>query len=319
MVLFVEGRRPRVLVVDRVSERLLEGLRERGFEVTYAPGISYEELVEKAGGYDVLVVRSRHRVDGRVAERSGRLRLVVRVGTGLDNIDVEALRERGVEVVNTPEAPVISVAELVLGLMVMCSRDLYNVVSSVKRGSWERPLGRELYGKTLCIVGLGRIGSRVAELGVALGMRVLAHDVLDLSEKASRIGAEFRRDLHSMLPECDYISIHVPLNSSTRRMFSKREFSLLKEGCVFINTSRGGVIDPEALLEALESGRVGCAALDVFEREPPEKGSVEEELIKHPRVIPTPHIGFQTVEAQERGAIIALERIVERLGGGRGG
>ncbi len=313
VVLFVENRIPRVLVIDRVSEKLLEGLRERGFEVTYTPGIDPVELLKKVNGYDILVVRSRHRIDSRVVEKAERLRLVVRVGTGLDNIDIEALARRGIEVINTPEAPVISVAELVIGLMIMCSRDLYNVVEKVKKGSWERPLGRELYGKTLCIVGLGRIGSRVAELGRALGMRVVAHDILDLSERAERLGIEFRMDLHSMLPECDYISLHIPLNEGTKGMFSRREFSMLKPGCIFINTSRGGVIDPGALLEALEAGRIWCAALDVFEKEPPERGSVEEALINHPRVIPTPHIGFQTAEAQERGAILALNKILERF------
>jgi D-3-phosphoglycerate dehydrogenase len=315
VVLFVENRGPRVLVVDRVSETLLKGLREKGFEISYSPGIDIEDLLERVNEYDILIVRSRHRIDSRLANKAERLKLVVRVGTGLDNIDVEALRERGVEVINTPEAPIISVGELVIGLMIMCSRDLYNVISKVKSGSWERPLGRELYGKTLCIVGLGRIGSRVAELARALGMRVLAHDILDLSDKAARLGAEFHRDLYNMLPQCDYISLHIPLNSSTRRMFSKREFSMLKPGCVFINTSRGGVIDPEALLDTLESGRISCAALDVFEKEPPERESVEEALIKHPRVIPTPHIGFQTTESQERGALLALGEILRRFSG----
>ncbi len=314
MVLFVAERRPKVLIADRVSETLVEGLVKRGFDVSHRPGIEYRDLLESLGSYDVLVVRSRHRIGRDLLDRADGLKLIVRVGTGLDNIDLVEASKRGVKVINTPEAPVISVAELVIGLMVMCARNLYRAVENLKKGLWERPMGSELYGKTLCIVGLGRIGSRVAQLARALGMRVLANDILDLGERASMLGAEFYRDLYSMLPLCDYISLHVPLNETTRRMFSRREFSMLKNECVFINTSRGGVVDPEALLEALESGRVGCAALDVLEKEPPEKGSAEEILVRHPKVIPTPHIGFQTYEAQERGALIALNEILRRFG-----
>ncbi|MEM2204556.1 MAG: hydroxyacid dehydrogenase [Sulfolobales archaeon] len=314
MVSFVVEKKARILIVDAVSKTLVESLIEKGFDVTYRPGIEYRDLVNIVGHYDILIVRSRHRIGGEMFEKAGRLRLIVRVGIGLDNIDLEEASKRGIEVINTPEAPIISTAELALGLMIMCARSLYEVVDKVKKGLWERPMGSELYGKTLCIVGLGRIGSRVAQLAKSLGMVVVANDILDLSDKASKLGVTLYRDLYSMLPLCDYISLHVPLNNTTRRMFSKREFSMLKNGCVFINTSRGGVIDPEALLEALESGRVSCAALDVFDREPPERGSVEEILVKHPKVIPTPHIGFQTHEAQERGALIALNEILKRFG-----
>lgn len=314
VVSFVENRAYRILVADKVSEAIVKGLSGNGFEVSYRPDISYEELLDIVGEYHILIIRGRLRIDREIINRGKELRLIVRVGSGLDNIDLMTARERGVEVINTPEAPVISVAELVIGLMIMCSRDLYNTIHNLKKGLWIRPMGTELHGKTLCIVGLGRIGSRVAMLARSLGMRVLAHDILDLSLRAQELGVEFYRDLYPMLPNCDYITLHIPLNSSTRRMFSRREFSLLRRGCVFINTSRGGVIDPEALLEALESGVVRCAALDVFEREPPEPGSVEEKLVKHERVIPTPHIGFQTIEAQERGALIALREILRRFG-----
>ena len=313
MVSFVAEKRPRILILDDVSEALVEGLMKKGFDVTYKPKADHRDLVDLVQHYDILVVRSRHRIGRDILDRAGRLRFIVRVGVGLDNIDVDEAARRGIEVINTPEAPTISTAELTVGLMLMCARNLYKAINDLKNGLWERPLGSELYGKTLCIVGLGRIGSRVAQLAKAFGMRVLANDILDLADKASKLGIDFYRDLHTMLPLCDYVSLHVPLNETTRKMFSKREFSMLKKGCVFINTSRGGVIDPGALLEALESGRVSCAALDVFEREPPEKGSVEEILVKHPRVIPTPHIGFQTREAQERGAIIALNEILRRF------
>lgn len=313
MVSFVEG--PRILIADRVPQSLVKGLSERGFQVVYAPGIDHRDLAKLARGCDALVVRSSHRIGEEILCPPGRLRLVVRFGTGVDNIDLEAARRAGVDVVNLPDAPVISVAELVVGLMIMCSRDLYNTIHRTKQGLWERPLGRELYGKTLCIVGLGRIGSRVARVASALGMRVVAHDVLDLSSRAEELGAVFVRSLHEMLPQCDYVSLHVPLDSGTRRMFSRREFSMLKRGCVFVNTSRGGVVDPQALLEAVEEGIVSCAAIDTFEREPPEKGSAEEALLRHPRVIATPHIGFQTIEAQERAAEMALMKIERRLRG----
>ncbi len=219
------------------------------------------------------------------------------------------------EVIITPEAPVISVAELVIGLMIMCSRDLYNATHNLKNEHGSGQWVQSYMGKTLCIVGLERIGPIVSMLARSLGMRVLAHDILDLSSRTQELGAEFYRDLHSMLPNCDYISLHIPLDSSTRRMFSRREFSLLRRGCVFVNTSRGGAIDPEALLEALESGVVRCAALDVFKREPPDPGSVEEKLIKHERVIPSTSYRVPNIRSIGEGCPSNPKRkILRRLG-----
>ena len=306
--------RPRILVTDNLHKVFWEIL-EPCAEIDQRLGLSKEGLVKLVPGYDVLVVRSRTRVDSDVlaAGRQGRLRLVVRAGVGLDNIDLEAAKRYEVEVVNTPTASSQSVAELAIGLMIAAARGIAWLNHLARQGTWRKERGVELYGKTLLVVGFGRIGRRVAALAKTLGLRVKAYDVVDVSSIAKRMGVEPVDDLCKGLGEADIVSIHVPLTKTTYHLFSDELFNCLKPGAIIINTSRGAVVDAEALLRALESGKVYAAGLDVLEHEPPSTPA-EKRLLEHPRVVITPHVGASTREAQYRVAVLAAAKIVEKLG-----
>jgi len=307
---------PRALVVERVHEalpRLLEGC---GVRVSEAPGATGEHELEKlAPGYEVLVVRSRARVTRRVIEAGarGRLRVIARAGVGLDNIDLDAASEHGIQVVNAPTGSTQSVAELTLGLMIAAARLVALHDREVKAGVWRRRLGVELYGKNLLVVGFGRIGRRVSELARAIGMRVYAYDIADVRAEAERRGVTLVPSLCEGLSLADVVSLHVPLNRLSYHMVNRETLRCARPGVILVNTSRGAVVDAEALLEALEEGRVSAAALDVIEHEPPET-EAERILARHPRVIVTPHIGASTLEAQERVAAQLATRILEALG-----
>jgi D-3-phosphoglycerate dehydrogenase len=306
----------RVLVLEPVHPALPRLLLDCGVEVVEAKARSRDELLRLLPGYDAVVVRGRVRLDAELIEAGarGRLRVIARAGVGLDNIDVDAARRLGVKVVNAPSASSQSVAELTIALMVAAARSILAAASSAKAGRWERTVGTELYGKTLLIVGLGRIGRRVAVIAKAMGMRVYAYDVADVSEAARRIGVELVDDLCKGLSIADVVSLHVPLDETTYHMMGRRELmECLKPGAVLVNTARGAVVDPEALLEALEAGRVAAAALDVLETEPPST-EVERRLVSHPRVIVTPHIGASTREAQYRVAVQTAYRLAKALG-----
>ncbi len=306
----------KVLITDEVDEELISELTLRGFKVIYRPGISREDLLHEIQSCDVLVVRSRTKVTRDIIDAASNLKVIARAGVGIDNIDVEYAKIRGIAVINAPEGPTESVAELTIGLMIAAARMIPLYDRLVKEGKWPKGmlLGTELYGKTLGIVGLGRIGSRVAELAKAFGMKVLAYDIADVKEKARKLNIDLVSSLEELLPKCDFVSLHVPLTPETYHMISRREFDLMKDGVVIINTSRGSVIDTKALLDALKSGKVAAAALDVLEHEPPRE-EWELELIRHPRVIVTPHIGAETIEARKRIARIVAEKIYRVLNG----
>lgn len=312
-----ESGASRALVVDRVHTALIQELRAGGLRVTYAPGMERGTLLKVVKDYEVLVVRSRLRVDEEILARAPRLRVIARAGTGLDNIDVRAAAARGVKVVNAPEGAVESVAELTIGLMVCAARMIPQLCWSVKQGLWERPLGIELSGKTLAVVGFGRIGSRVAALARCLGMRVVAYDKRDVRARCRALGATPMGSLHEALARADVVSLHVPLTPETRHMVSWEEFKAVKRGAMLVNTSRGAVVDPEALLWALDEGIVWAAALDVLGEEPP-RSNIVRALVSHPRVIVTPHVGAQTGEAQERVAMVLARRILAALSCGGG-
>jgi len=305
----------RVLVADRVSRVLLEILEGSGISVDYHPNIGGGELERLAPLYDAIVVRGGRLVSRRVLESGvrGRLRVVARAGVGLDNIDVEAARALGVKVINAPEASTQSVAELTVGLMIAAARRIAELDGKVKRGEWERPLGIELYGKNLFIVGFGRIGRRVAEIARCIGMRVYAYDVADVEEEARKREVRLVGSLKEGLMVADVVSLHVPLTKETLYLINRETLRWLKRGAILVNTSRGRVVDPEALLWALDEGIVAAAALDVHEYEPPRGASLS--LARHPRVIATPHIGAQTVEAQERIAREIAVKLLKELRG----
>ncbi len=302
----------RVLITDPVDDLILETLHGAGLEVDYRPTISRGELLNIVEGYDALVVRSRTRVDREVLERARRLKVVARAGVGLDNIDLRVASERGVRVVNAPAAATQSVAELTIGLLIAAARRLAESMELARRGVWKKVLGTELYGKTLAVIGFGRIGRRVAQIAKAIGMEIVAYDVVNIDEHAVKLGAVPVYDLYEALRKADAVTLHVPLTPKTRHLISWEEIRTMKPGVILVNTSRGAVVDAEALLWGIEEGIIGAAALDVLEHEPPAT-EAERKLAEHPRVILTTHIGASTVEAQRRVAEETARKLLEAL------
>ena len=293
----------RALVCDPVeTDRFLI----EGVEVEYRPTITRDELLQVVSRYDALVVRSRTKVDKEVLSRATNLKLVARQGTGLDNIDVEFARSRGVTVVNSPESLVEAVSEHVLLLMLAMSRKLVSADTSTKAGRWEKNalVGKELKGKVLGIVGVGRIGRRIAEIAKVMGMSVLAYDVVPVPpDVVSGLGLGMV-GLDELFASSDYVTLHVPLTDDTRHMVGAQRLSQMKRGAFLVNTSRGGVVDEESLAAALKEGRLGGAALDVFEKEPPTGP-----ILSAPNTILTPHIGGQTLEAQTDAVAVIAEKV----------
>ncbi|MDG6899341.1 MAG: hydroxyacid dehydrogenase [Nitrososphaerota archaeon] len=294
----------RVLVCDQIDiKRLSLG---PSFEVDYRPTLSREELLSVAGNYEVLVVRSRTKVDREVLEKANRLKLVARPGTGLDNVDVGFAKERGVAVANSPESLVEAVAEQVVLVMLALSRKLVQADTGTRSGKWEKNalVGRELRGKVLGVVGFGRIGRRIAEIGKTLGMTILAYDVVAVPPDVARpLGARMV-PLDELFASSDYITLHVPMAPDTAHMVDAPRIATMKETSVLVNMSRGGVVDEDALASALRARSIGGAALDVFEKEPPSGA-----ILSAPNVILTPHIGGQTEEAQANAIEVVGEKV----------
>lgn len=294
----------KILVADGLDDKGLAVLSEVG-EVSDRTGISPDDLVKEIGEYDALVVRGRTKVTPAVFDAAVKLIVVGRAGIGVDNIDLNSAKAHGVKVVNSPLATTVTVAELALGLMLALVRELPRADTSMKAGSWlKKELeGVELYGKTLGVIGFGRIGSAVARRAAAFDMGILAFDRMKPVEDIRARGGE-PVSLDSLLAESDFISLHLPLTAETKNMLKAEAFAKMKKGVYIVNAARGGIVDEEALLAALESGKVAGAAMDVFAAEPPGSSP----LVGHPKVICTPHIGAQTVEAQARaGYDIATE------------
>lgn len=304
----------RALVTDPTSEKFIERLRGFGIDVDYRPGIPREELLKIVGGYEILVFRSRTKVDQELIDRGERLKILARYGVGLDNVAVEYAIKRGITIVNAPNAPSRSAAELTIGLMLALARRIPLLDREVKTGKWPKGkyMGVELYGKTLGVIGFGRIGRLVAQYARALGMNVITSDVIDVSKEAEKIGAR-QVGFEQLLRESDVISIHVTLNPSTYRMLDDARLSLVKDNAMLINTSRGEVIDVDALLKHID--RLWGAALDVLPEEPPKSEKLLK-LISHEKVIVTPHIGSETAEAYERLAeelAVNIQEAIKRL------
>ncbi len=294
----------RLLICDHVEvDRLALGA---GIAVDYRPTITREELLAVAGEYEAFIIRSRTKIDREVLERATRLKLVARPGTGLDNVDVEFAKSKGISVVNSPESLVEAVAEHVVLLMLALSRKVVAADNGTKSGKWEKTalMGRELKGKVLGIVGLGRIGRRIAEIARTLGMSVLFYDVIAIPpEVASALGARVV-SLDELFASSDYITLHVPMTPDTAHMVNASRLTQMKPSAFLVNTSRGGVIDEEALAVALKEKRIAGAALDVFEKEPPSGA-----ILSAPNTILTPHIGGQTEEAQINAIVVIGEKV----------
>ena len=301
----------KILITDGLSTNGQAILREETY-VELQNGISADELLNMIGEYDALIVRGRTKVNARVLAAAPRLKVVGRAGVGVDNIDLYAARERGVIVVNTPEATTVSVAEQTLALMLSLARNIPTADASMKAGNWLKNSlnGTELYRKTLGIIGIGRIGNAVAERVGVFRMHVIGYDPLLSAEQIRKNGA-VPVTLEGLFAQSDYISLHVPLTDKTRGMIDEAALRKMKPGVRIICAARGGIIDEDALLAALESGQVAGAALDVFAQEPPGLTP----LVAHPKVIASPHIGAQTIEAQVRAAEDVAQEVLNALRG----
>lgn len=306
-----ENRRPRILIADPVAPEGIEMLRAAG-DVDVNTGLAADALIGIIGNYDALVVRSETKVTRPVIEAATRMQVIGRAGVGVDNIDLDAATERGVIVVNAPQGNTIAAAEHTLALLMALARHVPQSDASMRSGKWDRKnyLGTEIRGKTLGIVGLGKIGSEVARRAVAMEMRVLAHDPFVPVERVRALGVE-SVDFEQLILLSDFITVHPPLTASTQGMIGQAELARMKDGVRLINVARGGIIDEAALAAAVASGKVAGAAIDVFTAEPPK----DNPLIGDPRIIVTPHLGASTAEAQERVAVDVAEQIVEVLAG----
>jgi len=304
----------RVLVSDPLDPTAVAAMREAGLEVDERTDLDPEAIAAAIGGYDAIVVRSATKVRAPIIDAGKRLKLIVRAGVGLDNIDVGYAEQKGVTVRNTPAASSNSVAELALGHLLSLARGIARGTVSMKAGKWEKKAlkGIEIDGKTLGIIGLGRIGCALGRKATALGMRILAFDAF--LERCPVEGLAEMVDLERLLSESDFISLHIPFDPEAGPAIGEGEFARMKEGVRIINCARGGVIDERALIAALKSGKVAGAALDVYETEPPAAG---DPLLEMENLSLTPHIGASTVEAQERVGDEAAQIVITfaRAGG----
>lgn len=304
----------KILITDPIEESCVNILKSEGFEVDLRPGISRDEIRRIINDYVALIVRSGTKVTADIINEAKNLKIIGRAGVGVDNIDVESATRRGIIVMNTPGGNTISTAEHTMSLILSLARNIPQACDDLKAGNWNRKkfIGVELYGKTIGIIGLGRIGREVAIRCKAFGMNVIGYDPVLSAEVAARIGVELVSNLDEIYRRSDFITVHVPLNDETRGMIGKEELLKCKRGVRIINCARGGIIDEDALLEAIEAGHVAGAALDVFAEEPPPK---DHPLINHPKVIVTPHLGAATEEAQEKVAIQIAHQIADALKG----
>ncbi|MFV0337938.1 MAG: phosphoglycerate dehydrogenase [Chthoniobacterales bacterium] len=299
----------KVLVADPIAPRGIEELKKcEEFDVIVQTGLSEEAVVELAPELSAIVVRSQTKITSKIFDAAPNLRVVGRAGVGVDNVDVASATAHGVIVMNTPGGNTISTAEHAFSLMMSLARNIPQADASVKASRWDRKKyqGVELYGKTLGILGMGRIGSEIARRALAFGMKVCAYDPYLSETKAKTLQVELVENLDDLLPLCDFITLHMPLTSETKHMLDARRLALCKKGVRIVNCARGGLVEEGALAEALASGGVAGAALDVFELEPP---SADLPILQQEKAIFTPHLGASTTEAQENVGIEISEAI----------
>ena len=302
----------RILVADPLHAAGLEILRQSGSEVHLLTAEERSKLAEMLGDFDALIVRSMTQVDADLLRHGKRLKVVGRAGIGVDNVDVATATELGILVVNAPTANLVSATEHTFALLLALARNVPAAHYSLRAGEWDRKrfMGTELNGKTLGLIGLGRIGQSVAYRAKAFGMKVLAFDPYLDAAAARRLDVGLS-ELEPLLRRSDVVSVHTPLTEQTRGLLNATAISRMKSGALLVNCARGGVVDEAAVLQALEAGRLGGVALDVFEHEPP----TDSKLVVHPRAVVTPHIGAQTREAQERVATETARMVLGALAG----
>jgi D-3-phosphoglycerate dehydrogenase len=292
----------KILICDKIADEGIRLLKKKGYKITKGWNTPKTELTNIIGEYHALIVRSATKVNAELLAHAQKLRVIGRAGEGLDNIDLKNAKQLGIAVVKTPHVSYMSVAELTIGYLLALARGIVEGTLSLRQGKWEKEalMGVEVNGKTLGVIGCGYIGKTVERLAISLGMKVLVVEECVFDRFVP---------LDKMLPKADFITIHVPLTSHTRHIISTKEFNMMKDGVMLVDCSRGGVVDQEALYNALVSGKVKAAAVDVFEEEPPKNSK----LLTLKNVIATPHIGAQTREAQLKASIQIANKVIEVL------
>lgn len=303
---------PRVLICDKLETAGLNVLKQAGLDVDNRPGMKGADLIAALREADAAVVRSGTRITAELLADPGKLRCVVRAGVGVDNIDVPTATRQGVIVMNTPSGNTVSAAEHTIALLLAVARHVPAADASMKLGKWDRSkfLGTQVAGKTLGVIGLGRIGREVARRAVGLDMKVIGFDPLITPEKAAEFGIKAVATRDELLPHCHFLTLHIPLLPDTKDFINARELAMMPKGARLLNVARGGVVNEQALAEALISGHIAGAGLDVFEQEPPP---VDNPLLRAPNAVLTPHLGASTAEAQEAVALEAAQLLVDYL------
>ncbi len=303
---------PKVLVTEELAERGLDLMREH-YEVEVAAGLPREDLLKRVKDADALVIRSATQVDAELIAAASQLKVVGRAGIGLDNVDVDAATKRGILVVNAPQSNVVSAAEHTLALLLAEARNVARADSSLRAGRWERSQlqGVELFGKTLGVLGLGRVGGLVAERAAAFGMRIVAYDPFVSDERARQLGVELLDAVDEVLAQADFLTIHLPRTPETEGLIGGDAIAKMRDGVRIVNTARGGIVDESALAEAIRAGKVAGAGIDVYDVEP----KTDSPLFDVPEAVVTPHLGASTVEAQDRAGITIAEQVVLALSG----
>ncbi|KAF2801079.1 phosphoglycerate dehydrogenase [Melanomma pulvis-pyrius CBS 109.77] len=316
MAIPVHTPKPKILIPEKVSPDGLALLKDR-FEVDERKGLSPDELKSIIGEYEALIVRSETKVTAELLAAAKKLKVVARAGVGVDNVDVVAATKHGIIVVNSPSGNINAAAEHTIALMMAVARNIGEASASIKAGKWERSrlVGIEAKGKTLAIVGLGKVGLTVARIANGFGMRLIAYDPYANPTLAAAASVTLRTSLAEILKEADFLTLHTPLIASTRGMIAASELATMKKTAVILNVARGGMIDETALVEALDAGTIAGAGIDVFTSEPPQADSTASRLIAHPKVVATPHLGASTKEAQENVSIDVCEQVVSILSG----
>jgi len=292
----------KVIIADDMSKKAVDLLSGAGFSVDVKTGMKPEELAACVGEYHGLGVRSASKVTAAVLANPGKLKIIGRAGVGVDNIDVKAATGKGILVINTPQGNAAAAAELAIGLMFALARKIPQAAESMRQGAWEKKkfMGAEIAGKTLGVLGLGNIGRNAASRGVGLGMNVVGYDPFPPKELPAGVKLV---SLDELILKSDFVTLHVPLTDGTKNLFNADTFAKMKKGSYLINCARGGIVDENALLAALQSGQLAGAALDVFGKEPPEPSP----LFQHENFVASPHLGASTREAQEKVAIELAE------------
>ncbi len=304
----------RILVTENVAEEGLDILVRSGLvDLDVKIGVKGDELKKIIGEYDAIITRSGTAITANLIENPGKLKIIGRAGVGIDNINVEAASKKGIIVMNAPTGNTLAATELTMGIMLAAARKIPLANDSLKEGKWDRKrfMGLELYNKTLGIVGLGRIGTNVAIRAKSFGMKVIAYDPYIKKSKAESVGVTLYDSLEDLLKEVDIITFHTPLTAQTRNMITSKEMVIMKDNVIFVNCARGGIVNEDDLYEALKSGKVFAAGVDVFEQEPPQSNK----LLTLDNVLATPHIGANTMEGQEAVSVIIAEQVLNALQG----